>query len=260
MSQNNPPLPRKAPPRLNLRIGIIGLGAFGQFMAGHLARCADVMAYDVSESRKDVAAAQGVAFGTLAETAACDVVILAVPVFQIAKMAAAIAPLVKPGALVMDVASVKIKPAADMAAALPPHVDIICTHPLFGPQSARDGLEGHKIVVCPVRTARMACVREFMEGLGMQVIETSADAHDRDLATVQGLTHMVAKILVQMEPLPKHLTTRSFDLIMNAVDMVRHDSEELFLAIERENPYSVAVRQEFFSLAEQLRKRLADKD
>ena len=31
---------------------------------------------------------------------------------------------------------------------------------------------------------------------------------------VQGLTYLIAKVLVQMEPLPERMTTRSFDLRM----------------------------------------------
>jgi prephenate dehydrogenase len=66
---------------------------------------------------------------------------------------------------------------------------------------------------------------------------------------VQGLTHLIAKVLVQMEPLPTRLTTRSFDLLLEAVGMVRHDAPEVFHAIERTNPYSREVRRRFFDLA-----------
>jgi prephenate dehydrogenase len=66
---------------------------------------------------------------------------------------------------------------------------------------------------------------------------------------VQGLTHLIAKVLVQMEPLPTRMTTRSFDLLMQAVGMVRHDAPEVFQAIERANPYSAEIRRRFFDLA-----------
>jgi prephenate dehydrogenase len=95
--------------------------------------------------------------------------------------------------------------------------------------------------------------------LGLKVIAATPDAHDREMAAVQGLTHMIAKILLQMEPLPKAMTTRSFEHIAKAVDMVRYDSEELFMAIERENPHSAKVRNDFFRHAGKLSRRLLHK-
>ena len=74
---------------------------------------------------------------------------------------------------------------------------------------------------------------------------------------VQGLTHLIAKVLVQMEPLPTRMTTRSFELLMQGVSMVRHDAPEVFQAIERSNPYSREVRRRFFDLASMLDAELA---
>jgi len=61
-----------------------------------------------------------------------------------------------------------------------------------------------------------------------------------------------------MEPLPDRMTTASFDRIMQAVDMVRHDSPAVFRAIERDNPYAAAVRARFFALADSARAGLAE--
>jgi prephenate dehydrogenase len=87
---------------------------------------------------------------------------------------------------------------------------------------------------------------------------TTPEEHDREAATVQGLTHLIAQVLVQMEPLPTRMTTRSFDLLVAAVNMVRHDAPEVFEAIERANPYSSSVRSRFFELASTLNAKLAD--
>jgi hypothetical protein len=60
-----------------------------------------------------------------------------------------------------------------------------------------------------------------------------------------------AKVLVAMEPLPTRMTTRSFELLMEAVGLVRHDAPAVFQAIEELNPYAAGVRQRFFALAPQ---------
>jgi prephenate dehydrogenase len=82
---------------------------------------------------------------------------------------------------------------------------------------------------------------------------TTPDAHDREAAVVQGLTHLIAKVLVRMEPLPTRLTTASFDLLIAATEMVRHDAPSVLFAIERANPYAAIVREQFFKLAEETR-------
>jgi len=48
----------------------------------------------------------------------------------------------------------------------------------------------------------------------------------------------------------------SFDCLMQAVDMVRNDSDELFLTIERDNPFAADVRRTFFRHAADLNRHL----
>ncbi|WP_245267985.1 hypothetical protein [Rhizobium sp. 42MFCr.1] len=44
------------------------------------------------------------------------------------------------------------------------------------------------------------------------------------------------------------MTTRSFDLLMSAVEMVRHDTPEVFQATLKTNPYAGDVIRDFKSL------------
>jgi prephenate dehydrogenase len=231
-------------------IGIIGFGAFGRLMAQHLRLHFRLCAYDPALPLGAFAEMPDIILASLAVAAGCSIVILAVPVSRLEETVSTISSFLRPGALVLDVGSVKTVPAEIMRKGLPRHVDIIATHPLFGPQSARDGIAGLKIAVCPIRGDRGLRVAAFLRRiLGLHVIVTTPESHDRDAAMVQGLTHLIAKVLVQMEPLPTRLTTRSFDLLLEAVGMVRHDSPEVFHAIERANPYSQEVRRRFFDLA-----------
>jgi prephenate dehydrogenase len=237
-------------------IGIIGFGAFGRLMARHLQPHFRLRAYDPALP----AGFQGAAERTgLAEAASCPVVILATPVSAMEASVRAIGPYLPRGALVLDVGSVKVLPAEIMRRGLPDHADIVATHPLFGPQSAREGIRGLKIALCPVRGRRGPRVAAFLRKvLGLDVILTTPEAHDREVAMVQGLTHLVAKVLVQMEPLPTRMTTSSFELIRQAVGMVRDDAPEVFRAIERSNPYAPEVRRRFFDLASALDAELAE--
>ncbi len=238
-------------------IGIIGFGAFGRLMARHLQPHFQLRVFDPDRPAQFDDAGKGLVPAEIPEIGACDLVILAVPVGAVPSALAALSPHLRAGAVVLDVGSVKIGPALAMQAGLPEHVEIVGTHPLFGPQSARHCIRRLKIAICPIRGRSAARIAAFLRRvLGLDVILTTPDAHDREVALVQGLTHLIAKILVQMEPLPRRMTTASFDLLMQATEMVRHDAPGVFLAIERANPHARTVRDRFFTLAEEMQAHL----
>ncbi|MGP8263240.1 MAG: prephenate dehydrogenase/arogenate dehydrogenase family protein [Rhodoblastus sp.] len=252
-------LTRRPGPRPGASIGLIGYGAFGRLAAAHLAPLFPVFAFDPACAAKATPCptVRGVTLCDAATAAACDLVILAMPVPRLSEAIAAIRAHLRPGATVLDVCSVKVLPAEIMRAELPEHVDIIGTHPMFGPQSARGGIKGLKIVICPIRGPGARPLAAFLrKTFGLDAILATPEAHDREAAMVQGLTHLIAKVLVEMEPLPSHMTTASFDLLLRAVDMVRHDAPEVFYAIERMNPYAPDVRRRFFALAAELADNL----
>jgi prephenate dehydrogenase len=235
-------------------VGLIGFGAFGRLTARHLAPHVPLIAHDPALTASSL---DGVRLADLATVSGQDIVVLAAPVNALASVVAAIAPYLKPGTLVLDVGSVKVGPARILRDGLPDTVEILGTHPLFGPQSARDGIAGRKIALCPVRGQKWRRVAAFLRHtLGLNVIVTTPEGHDFEAATVQGLTHLIAKVLVRMEPLPTRMTTASFDMLYGAVDMVRYDAPEVFLAIEKANPFAPDVRRRFFNLAAELAKEL----
>jgi prephenate dehydrogenase len=241
-------LPRKTVPT----IGLLGFGAFGRLVAGRLCAHFPLVVHDRAAERAcgDFAAC---VFSDIRAVAACDIVILAVPVDQISSGIAALRPHLRAGSIVLDVGSVKVQPILTMQTELPAGVEIIGTHPLFGPQSARDGLKGLKIAICPIRGRAVYRIAAFLRRvLGLKVFFTTPEAHDREAALVQGLTHLIAKVLVAMEPLPTRLTTASFDLLVRATEMVRYDPRNVFEAIERANPHSAAARARFLALAAQI--------
>jgi prephenate dehydrogenase len=237
-------------------LGLIGVGSFGAFIAPHLARHFDLVLHDAAADVAPLARKIRAHAGDFRDAAACDVVLLAVPVQKMRKALGEIAKGVKPDALVMDVASVKIRPVKAMMEILPKSVSIVGTHPLFGPQSGKKGIKGLNIAVCEVRGGRGAGVACFCkEKLGLRVSEATPEEHDREAAYVQGLTHMLAKIVTALDLPPMRFPTRTYELLQQMVEMVRYDSDELFRAIERENPFSEKAKKAFFAAA----KKLEDK-
>ena len=224
-------------------IGLIGLGAFGRLAAGHLAPHFDLVVHDPLV--RDVGAGR---WADLAEAAAQPVVILAVPVQAIAAVASGIAPHLAPGALVIDVASVKLEPMRILRETLPAGTRILGTHPLFGPQSAAKGVAGQSIVLCPEPGVDPACVADFLRGTLAMV-----------RSCVSALTHLVSKVITDLGLTEAPYTTRSYELLAEAARLVSEDSDELFRAIERHNPHAADLRRRFFEAARKLDARLTDK-
>ena len=115
--------------------------------------------------------------------------------------------------------------------------------------------------MCEGRGGRAEDVVRFCaEKLGLSVSQVSAEQHDREAAYVQGLTHMLAKIVVAMDLPPMHFPTRTYELMQQMVDMVRYDSDDLFHAIERENPFAQQAKESFFAAARGLEEKLQIKE
>lgn len=239
-------------------LGLIGLGQFGQLAAKHLKDHFDVLAADAADDAAQTAAALGVSFGTIDEAAAREIVIVAVPVRAMRQVFTQIASRLTPGALVIDVGSVKMLPSQWMAELLPAHVDLVATHPLFGPQSAKTGLAGLRLVVCPIRGERAETVAQFGRDLGLTVTVTSPEEHDREMAYVQALTHLIGRSLVNLNIPDEQLKTPSYQHLLELCGLIGSDTFELFTAIQTQNPYASEIAEAFVAEARGLLDRVKD--
>lgn len=227
------------------QIGIVGFGQFGTLAATHLkAHCA-VTVHDFSDKRAQ-AEDLGVTWGAFEDVCACDVVVLAVPAKVMRDVLVRMAPMLKDGQVVVDVASVKTYPAQWMRELLPEHVELVATHPLFGPQSAKNGLAGLKLVVCPLRGDFATRIEHFARDvLGLQVIVTTPEEHDREMAYVQALTHLIGRSLVNMNIPAEEMQTQSYRNLLGLCDLLRHDTWDLFVSLQTMNPFADEVTHRF---------------
>jgi prephenate dehydrogenase len=240
-------------------LGLVGFGQFGQLAARTLKPHFDVLVTDVADGAEAAARAAGLAFGSLADVAAREIVVVAVPVSAMRAVFAAVAPHLQPGALVVDVGSVKMLPAQWMTELLPAHVDLVATHPLFGPQSAKAGVKGLRFVICPIRGERHERVAAFGRSLGLTVTVTSPEEHDREMAYVQALTHLIGRSLVNLGIPDEQLKTASYQHLLELCALIGADSFELFTAIQTQNPFAAEVAGAFVDQARGLLDQMAAK-
>lgn len=195
-------------PPLFDRITIIGLGLIG----GSVARAARenrlagrIVGCDIS----DVALAYASSHGMIDEASieprkACagsSVVILAVPPSALEGVARAIGPLLAPGTLVMDTASVKRAAMEAVAPHMPPHVDFIPAHPIAGSEQTgvaagrADMFYRKRVIVTPpsaVQTAPLQKATAFWSGMGARVEAMPAELHDTVYAYVSHLPQLLS--------------------------------------------------------------------
>jgi prephenate dehydrogenase len=152
----------------------------------------------------------------------------------------------RPGALVIDTCSVKVHPAEVMQRECPQTVELLATHPLFGPDSTKSGLAGLRIVFCPLRInpARLQFWQHFWQRQSVEVINKTPDEHDRLAAYSQGITHLLGRVLGELDLHAGDISTRGFESILGVIEQTTNDTWELFHDLHHYNPYTRQMRDE----------------
>ena len=238
-------------------IGIIGFGRFGALTARYLARDFSVKVLD-SGTKATLIQAAGAEPADLATVCGQRILIFCVPISAMRETIARAAPLIGPQTLVVDVCSVKVAPVAWMRDGLPESVPILATHPMFGPDSAAESLEGRKIVLCPERieAARYDRIRGYLQSRGLVVIEASAEAHDRQIAVSLALTHFIGRSLAAFGAKPLEIDTEGYSRLLHILGVVEHDTWQLFEDMHRYNPYAADQRRAFTRAMDGVEDRL----
>ncbi|NNE24702.1 MAG: prephenate dehydrogenase/arogenate dehydrogenase family protein [Rhizobiales bacterium] len=228
-----------------LSIGLIGYGHFGAFLHVLAQRHVPDAALKIHSGRRKP---DGVLFFPLEEVAACDAVVLAVPISAYADTLAAIGPHMTPDGIVVDIATVK-KYTMDLLQAALAGRRFVAMHPMFGPESyAKRGgdVTGLRIVVTGHNLApsHYSGLCEKLSAVGFSIIEKTAEAHDKDLAETLFLTHYIGQVIAHGKFERTDIDTVSFGFLMDAVDSVRHDGQ-LFEEVCCYNPYCHKVIERF---------------
>jgi prephenate dehydrogenase len=153
-----------------------------------------------------------------------DLVLLAAPVLAIEGLLERVWRAAPDGAVVTDVGSTKrnIVRAAERLAATRPFA-FVGSHPLAGSEQAGykvarpDLFRGATVVVTPTETTALPALKkttEFWEALGARVTSLDPETHDRTVAAISHLPHLIACALVdgavRVEPGALDLAARGF--------------------------------------------------
>jgi prephenate dehydrogenase len=188
------------------RVAVLGLGLIGGSLL-HAVRQAglEVVGYDVDASTAAAVSASGypVAPSDAAAVHGADLVVLAMPLPEVADAVRSLAPHLAAGAVLTDVGTLKI-PVLGCVHELLPGVTFVGGHPLAGveetgwaaadPLLFRDApwaltIEDDTSLDAWLRLAELVC------DLGARPVPTTADEQDDAIARVIGLPHVLAEAL-----------------------------------------------------------------
>jgi prephenate dehydrogenase len=225
-----------------IKVGIIGNGNFTKFIEPILAKYAQVLIY-----KRD-----NLELFDQGDT--LDYLIFSIPLSSIEQVCKVLQNKVNEKTILIDVTSVKVEPLKILKQYFLNN-QILGTHPIFGPQSGKNGIENLPIVLCNVslHEEKYGEVKGFLENtLKLKVIEKTAGQHDREMAYVQGLSHFIGRALAIMDIQDFETATQSYKQLVNLEHLVGNDSWELYKTIQNGNPLTKEIRDEFLKTLNEL--------
>lgn len=241
-----------------MKFGIIGYGRFGKLWAKSLVPFGEVWIYDKippfpCEDEK-------LCVASLVEVAQSDILFLLMPISELESVCKDIKSLLRVDTLVVDGCSVKLYPLEIMQKTLLTSQPILGTHPLFGPDSVKKnkGLSGHKMVICATQTGEkyQALLSDLFRKMGLDSLTTTAEQHDKAMASSQGLVHFIGRGLAALDLQPQAIATPDFQALLNINHMVVNDTWRLFLDMHRYNPYAKTIRKKLIHQLNQLEEAI----
>ena len=160
---------------------------------------------------------------------------------------------------------------------LPPECDILCTHPMFGPDSGKNGWQNLNFVYEKTRIDQMvldpSSRPEFTESFvnmtgsvhsihedseahvegvdrierflsiweeeGCRMVPMSCAEHDSYAANSQFITHLMGRILGNQGLAPTPIDTMGFQSVLKLIDSTTADSFDLFYGLYKYNQNSM---------------------
>ena len=102
------------------------------------------------------------------------------------------------------------------------------------------------MILCPARVADRDAERwrEFFSSLGLAVSVMTPDEHDREAAFTQGVAHYIGRVLSDLGVQRSAIGTVGYNKLLEIVEQTCNDPWQLFLDLQRYNPYTREMRVE----------------
>jgi len=222
-------------------IAVIGHGRFGQLLARILLESTQIKIIVIS-SKKINLVNKNLKQVSINDIKKADVIIPCVPISEFKSVIKQIAPLIKKDSVVMDICSVKTLPVEIMKKYLPVSIQIIASHPMFGPDSyeMKKRVKDLRLVLWNIRAEEKNYlqIKNFFNNLGVKIIELSPENHDKFMALSLGYSYLIGKIGQRMNIKKTTIDTYDFQLLLEHEAIIERDSDQLFFDMQTQNPFA----------------------
>lgn len=189
-----------------MNIGIIGIGCIGSSLARDFKKSHRIFISDKNAEYLRDAENMGLGDGYFTNptdmVADCDIVFICTHVKAIGGIIKSIAPVMKAGAIITDVGSLKGCIISEVVGNLPGHIHYIPAHPItsgtieVGPAAGREGVfRGVKYILTPTAHTPehpINVLSELLNGIGANIMRMDAETHDVLLGFTSHLSHIIA--------------------------------------------------------------------
>ncbi|SFM77066.1 prephenate dehydrogenase [Methanolobus profundi] len=230
--------------------------------------------YDVvvwgSSGKIEVAERMGVEFASDLDAAisTSDIVIVTVPINITERVISETAPKMKSGSLLMDFTSLKVGPTEAMKKYAPEGVEILGTHPMFGPSIP--SLHGQIFILTPIEgrcDKWFPIMHSLFEDNGAHIEVITPAEHDRFVSVVQGLTHFAyITIGTTFDALDfsvnesRRFMSPVYDIMLDFVGRIIGQNPYLYAYIQMENPEVLKVHDAFMNQCSEMSSIVRKKD
>ena len=191
-----------------------------------------------------------------------NIVIISVPIETTESVIKEVAPFMSKGSLLMDVTSVKEKPALLMQEKLAEGAYFLPVHPMFGPRIR--SLEGQVVVLTPLEKSKwFEKVFKFLENQKARVLITSPEKHDEMMSVVQVLTHFayisisytIKKLNVDIKESRK-FASPIYNLMLDIISRIVAQNPYLVYSIQTQTDYAYHAREILMETIQELNEML----
>lgn len=225
-------------------VTIIGFGRFGKTLYRLIKDDFQITLYRRSDTDFTRLTNQTKIATTLEEAYKSDIIFYAVPISSFETVIKEHKKYFRPEHVLIDVLSVKVHPANVFKLFVKNGPQILLTHPMFGPDSSKEGFSGLPIIIDKFQTSPETYDywKQYFASKQLRVIEMSADEHDRLAARSQGLTHFIGRLLEKTTFQPTPIDSLGSKKLQEVKDQTCNDTWELFRDLQTYNPYTKQMR------------------
>jgi prephenate dehydrogenase len=254
-----------------LKVLIIGgTGEMGQWFTPFFKNHGYEVVVWGSSGKVEVAERMGVEFAHDLDAAisTSDIVIVTVPINITERVISETAPKMKSGSLLMDFTSLKVGPTEAMRKYAPEDVEILGTHPMFGPSIP--SLHGQIFILTPIKGRSekwFPVMHSLFEDNGAHIEVISPAEHDRFVSVVQGLTHFAyITIGTTFDSLDfsvnesRRFMSPVYDIMLDFVGRIIGQNPYLYAYIQMENPEVLKVHDAFMQQCSEMSSIVRKKD